>query len=73
MTNPNFGVLSYLVQLLGFSDFRWASDPSTALFTVVLVDVWVYTPFIMILLLAGLRSLAWVLGVGLSVALYFVS
>jgi len=28
-----------------------------ALFTVVLVDVWVYTPFIMILLLAGLRSL----------------
>jgi multiple sugar transport system permease protein len=57
MTNPNFGVLSYLVQLLGFSDFRWASDPSTALFTVVLVDVWVYTPFMMILLLAGLRSL----------------
>ena len=57
MTNPNFGVLSYLVQLLGVSDFKWASDPSTALFTVVLVDVWVYTPFIMILLLAGLRSL----------------
>jgi multiple sugar transport system permease protein len=57
MTNPNFGVVSYLVQLMGASDFRWASDPSTALFTVVLVDVWVYTPFMMILLLAGLRSL----------------
>jgi len=57
MTNPNFGILSYFVQLLGFSNFKWASDPSTALFTVVLVDVWVYTPFIMILLLAGLRSL----------------
>jgi multiple sugar transport system permease protein len=57
MTNPNFGILSYFVQLLGFSDFKWASDPKTALFTVVLVDVWVYTPFIMILLLAGLRSL----------------
>jgi multiple sugar transport system permease protein len=57
MTNPNFGVLSYLVQLLGVKDFKWASDPQTALFTVVLVDVWVYTPFIMILLLAGLRSL----------------
>jgi len=57
MTNPNFGILSYLVGLLGFTDFRWASDPSTALLTVVLVDVWVYTPFIMILLLAGLRSL----------------
>jgi multiple sugar transport system permease protein len=57
MTNPNFGVLSYLVQLMGVKDFQWASSPNSALFTVVLVDVWVYTPFIMILLLAGLRSL----------------
>jgi multiple sugar transport system permease protein len=57
MTNPNFGVLSWLISLLGMHDFRWASDPHTAMFTVVLVDVWVYTPFMMILLLAGLRSL----------------
>jgi multiple sugar transport system permease protein len=57
MTNPGFGVLSYGASLVGLENFRWASDPSTAMFTVVLVDVWVYTPFIMILLLAGLRSL----------------
>jgi len=57
MTNPNFGILSYLASLAGLADFRWASDPRTALLTVTLVDVWVYTPFIMILLLAGLRSL----------------
>lgn len=57
MTHPDFGILSYLVGLVGFENFRWASAPSTALFTVVLVDVWVYTPFMMILLLAGLRSL----------------
>jgi len=57
MTNPNFGILSYIVGLIGLTDFRWASDPKTALLTVVLVDIWVYTPFIMILLLAGLRSL----------------
>ena len=57
MTNPNFGILSYFASLIGLPDFKWASDPATALLTVVLVDVWVYTPFIMILLLAGLRSL----------------
>ena len=57
MTNPNFGILSYFVQSLGVEDFKWASSPSTAMFTVVLVDIWVYTPFIMVLLLAGLRSL----------------
>jgi len=57
MTNSNFGVLSYLVNAVGIHDFRWGASPSTALFTVVLVDVWVYTPFIAILLLAGLRGL----------------
>ena len=57
MTNPNFGILSHFAMLIGFDEFKWASSPDTALFTVVLVDIWVYTPFIMILLLAGLRSL----------------
>ncbi|BDG01421.1 carbohydrate ABC transporter permease [Anaeromyxobacter oryzae] len=57
MTNPNFGVMSYLVSVLGVHDFKWASSPRSALFTVVLVDTWVYTPFITILLLAGLRAL----------------
>lgn len=57
MTNSGFGILSYMVSLAGIQDFRWASSPDTALLTVVLVDIWVYTPFIMILLLAGLRSL----------------
>lgn len=57
MTNPGFGILSYLASLVGLENFRWASDPSTAMLTVVIVDIWVYTPFIMILLLAGLRSL----------------
>lgn len=57
MTNPGFGILSYFATLLGIEDFNWASDPRSAMFTVVLVDTWVYTPFIMILLLAGLRSL----------------
>ena len=57
MTHPDFGILSYMLTLIGITDFKWASDPSTALFTVLLVDIWVYTPFIVILLLAGLRSL----------------
>ena len=57
MTNPNFGIMSYFAQVLGFTEMKWGSSPDTALFTVILVDIWVYTPFMMILLLAGLRSL----------------
>ncbi|MFC7066805.1 carbohydrate ABC transporter permease [Brucella rhizosphaerae] len=57
MTNPGFGIMSWLASQIGLENFRWASDPATAMLTVVIVDIWVYTPFIMILLLAGLRSL----------------
>lgn len=57
MTDPSFGILSHMLALAGVEDFRWAADPDTALLTVVLVDVWVYTPFMIVLLLAGLRSL----------------
>ena len=57
MTNPGFGVLSWALSVFGIDNFKWASAPSSAMFTVVLVDVWVYTPFMIILLLAGLRSL----------------
>jgi multiple sugar transport system permease protein len=55
MTAPAIAALTW--KLMTNPNFKWASDPQTALFTVVLVDIWVYTPFIMILLLAGLRSL----------------
>ncbi|PXW96561.1 carbohydrate ABC transporter membrane protein 1 (CUT1 family) [Sphaerotilus hippei] len=57
MTNPGFGVLNWLLGLVGIPDFGWSSRPESAMFTVVLVDTWVYTPFIIVLLLAGLRAL----------------
>jgi multiple sugar transport system permease protein len=57
MTNPSVGILRYPLGWLGIGDFRWSADPNWALFTVVLIDVWIYTPFVIILVLAGLRSL----------------
>jgi multiple sugar transport system permease protein len=57
LINPNFGIVNYLLSFIGIDSFTWASHPDTVLFTLIMVDVWVFTPFIMILLLAGLRSL----------------
>lgn len=57
MTNSSFGVLSFMLNAIGIHNFGWASAPESAMFTVVLVDTWVYTPFITVLLLAGLRAL----------------
>nr|VFJ55253.1 MAG: carbohydrate ABC transporter membrane protein 1, CUT1 family [Candidatus Kentron sp. DK] len=42
-----FGLVSYLLQLMGlFEEASITSNPSTALFAVVLVDVWQWTPFV---------------------------
>lgn len=57
MTNNSVGVLSKWLRMLGIKDFSWGADPGTALFTVLLIDAWVFTPFVIILVLAGLRSL----------------
>ena len=54
MFNPQFGVLTTLLGL--GSTFDWLSK-ERALWSSVLVDLWIYTPFVAILVLAGIRSL----------------
>ena len=55
--NPIYGPLNALLRGLGFAPPAWASSPDWALPTVVLVDIWQWTPFVMVVLLAGLRSI----------------
>lgn len=57
MTNPSVGILRQPMEILGLGDFKWGASPDTAMFSLVVVDAWVYTPFVIILILAGLRSL----------------
>jgi multiple sugar transport system permease protein len=57
MTNPSVGILRQPMEMLGLADFKWGASPDTAMFSLVIVDAWVYTPFVIILILAGLRSL----------------
>lgn len=54
MFNPQFGVLNYVLGL--GSTFNWLGR-DTAFWSILLVDVWIFTPFVAILVLAGLRSL----------------
>lgn len=57
MTNISVGIVEKFLNLFGVFGFPWASSSATALFTVVMVDVWVNTPFVMLLALAGLQSM----------------
>ena len=57
MYHPTLGVANYLVSVIGLSPFRWTYSSQTALYALALVDVWQWTPLIMLIALAGLASL----------------
>lgn len=57
MMNPQSGILNYLLSLVGLGPFSWISDPATALASVVLIDVWTYTPFFALIIFAGLQGI----------------
>jgi len=58
MLNPDFGVITYFLHQLGFFTGTGPTiESSTALLTTVLVDVWHWTPFVMLILGAGILSL----------------
>ncbi|MBL8165025.1 MAG: sugar ABC transporter permease [Anaerolineae bacterium] len=58
MFNPSVGILNYL---LGFTDINtspeWLGRPDLALWAIVIVDVWMWSPFVMLLALAGLSAI----------------
>ena len=57
MYNPTLGVANYLLSVVGIAPFRWTYSSQTALYALALVDVWQWTPLIMLIALAGLASL----------------
>lgn len=58
MLNNRFGVINYLLGAFGLKDFPWAASTNTAMLTVVLVDIWIFTPFVVLILFAGKRGIA---------------
>ncbi len=56
--NPNYGIASFFAKtIFGVIPPEWLSDPRWALPTLIFVDVWQWTPFMFIILLAGIQSL----------------
>ena len=51
------GVVNYLLNALGLGSVNWFGDPAVAIWTVVLIDVWIFTPFAILILLAGLQAI----------------
>lgn len=51
--DPSFGIINYA---LGLGTFEWLADPKMALYAVALTDIWMWSPFVMLLSLAGLSA-----------------
>ena len=56
MFNDQFGIVNVVLEGLGFEPIAWLAYRWSAFFVIVLADVWLWTPWFTILLLAGLQS-----------------
>lgn len=52
-----FGLANTLLRWFGLNEVDWLGNPVIALASVMFVDIWHWTPFVFLLMLAGLESL----------------
>jgi len=57
LLDPTSGFVNWFLDTIGIGGHAFLGDPATALGTVILVEVWQNTPFVVIIVLAGLESL----------------
>jgi len=58
LLNAQFGMLTWLLETLGLPiGGAWLTQPIGAMFWVIVVDVWYYTPVVILLFSAGLESI----------------
>jgi len=57
MFNPDYGIFKLGLAQIGI-DKPWLQNPIWAKFAVIIVETWTWTPFVMLTLIAGLKSLS---------------
>lgn len=57
MYNYQFGVVNQILDLVGLGPVDWLGSSSLALMSVIIVDIWHWTPFSFLLLLAAVEAL----------------
>ncbi len=57
MYNYNFGIFNQMLAWFGLGPVGWLSDPNLALVSVIIVDIWHWTPFVFLILFAGVEGL----------------
>ena len=55
--DARIGWINYYLGKIGIEPLVWLGDPELAFFAIVLTDIWQWTPFIFIIVIAGLQAL----------------
>ncbi len=56
--DPTIGILNYVLSVLGLPQSGWVSETKSVMPSLILVDIWQWTPMITIIVLAGLAGLS---------------
>lgn len=56
--DPTIGFLNYMLNLIGLPQSAWVSDAKTVMQSLILVDIWQWTPMITLIVMAGLAGLS---------------
>ncbi len=57
LLTPRFGMIDYIVQSIGLGSHAWLTDATLALPSVIVINVWQWTPFAFLVFLASLHAL----------------
>jgi multiple sugar transport system permease protein len=57
MMDAGSGILNQILGSIGIPEVPWLTSPSVALYSVILVNVWVGIPFVMVILYGGLQEI----------------
>ncbi len=57
LLDGRIGMVNYYLEMLGIEGKTWLGEPGLAFFSIIISDIWQWTPFIFIILLAGLQAL----------------
>jgi multiple sugar transport system permease protein len=56
LLHPDYGIVNIFLKSIGLSPIDPLNDPTWAMPTIILMDAWQMTPFVMIIILAGLST-----------------
>lgn len=55
--NSDYGLLNYMLSLVGIEGPQWVSDPKIALFSIIIVAIWSGIGYNMVIFLSGLQGI----------------